>query len=1313
MNPLSNMVDPWLQNLALLSCKGALMALALGAVLLLLRRHVSPAWRHGLWLLVLLRFALPDIGTSPLSLNQVAELPAVQLISESSPVPAYDAEAAGESITSPHTLAPAVPVATIRTEAPAPNVIDKAEAPAPSWTWMQWLLVIWMSGVGSVLTVMLMLHLRLVARLRRDASPAPPGITCVLNEACILAGISRLPRLMVTDAIRSPALFGVLSPAILLPREMVHENDPAALKLVFLHELAHLRRQDLWAQIVTSIIIALHWFNPVVWWAARRMRAEAEMAADARALACTDSAEVHRFGTVLLGFASRATSGWMLWLAAATVLGISESKHDLRRRIEALKDIARGRRTRWIIGLSAFLLLAVSGLSKAPAQTDSSSVQTKSLPAPASNMLTISGIVVDEAGKAVAGARCSLSLQDNFEFSSLSEMSDTEGRFKFERVPLATSALSLSASHKDFATSERTDFNGNSLAKEHRIVLPSFTWVTGRVTDKRDGKPIKDARVFYGREFFGSYRWFFPSVRTSETGEYRLRIKTSDTKDLIIRAWAQDMTSQSTLMDIEKRGAVYNAALEPVERIPGKLVNAEGQPVKGGLVWVIEDRFVLDERKEPFTAEWLTSKDKRRNLAEGKTFVCLSYSGEGGAFKLQDVDPMLKGRQWVAAIHPEEGIAFFPAKDLASGMIVKLHRWASFTGLVRQSDGSILKSKEIELTAGVVATDSTSSLPPALSHYLPSRTDAEGSCRVQRILPNCSLVGLKVVGGEFRGVDPLKIGEGSVTARTIKQRASLRPVATPDARIVRGRIVLPEGRPFTSSDYSIVTTLVPADGRFTGAMPRPDAGGRFVESLSPDTYNLSVTIFSRKPGMSMAPKSQRHLSFRIEPDAEAKPYDLVDIVLEEADFAFEPRAARAFEISAAGGMMKGENGRVEILAADHDQKPLPKVRVEVMDLVDQGRQALGVQEIAGGIPAVITDDQGRASLTFPRVSAHGERAAGVLVRATARDGGVSRESSAMDGMRTRVSVGNQLPLEVQVTPAITSWMLPSWMEPSQEMPAVGGTRLSGFLQLSHNSGFLIRGRLADGSSVFSEAQRVSHREKVFKKSITMAPGVTLEGQIRAAKVGQNLQGWIAAHVIVQAEAELGQVNRGFPTIGSWYAWAPVRRDGTFVLQDLPRGRISLFAMGEGWQVGQYGAKPNPATDSAKLTLGLDAQTSGEQALKILLPDGTAAADATVSRSSLSSYGILPTSMVTNVSHVVAAEHLAQYAEFKKAGIPGLRNKTNAQGEVTMTHLPAGNTSFDVYWRDAKTQQPCRARCEVTVSADEAQRQTVTVKDVHP
>ncbi|HEX8211575.1 MAG TPA: M56 family metallopeptidase [Longimicrobium sp.] len=169
------------------------------------------------------------------------------------------------------------------------------------------------------------------------------------------AGITREVRLRVGAAGSVPVTWGTWRPTVLLP------GDAAAwpaerLRAVLLHELAHARRGDCAAQWAAAAVCALHWFNPLAWHAAARMRLEAEHAADDAALARTPAADYARHLLAIAASLHRADTRAAAAMARPT---------QLRRRIEAVLDPHRprggvpGRATGAGYVLGAALLLAL------------------------------------------------------------------------------------------------------------------------------------------------------------------------------------------------------------------------------------------------------------------------------------------------------------------------------------------------------------------------------------------------------------------------------------------------------------------------------------------------------------------------------------------------------------------------------------------------------------------------------------------------------------------------------------------------------------------------------------------------------------------------------------------------------------------------------------------------------------------------------------------------------------------------------------------------------------------------------------------
>src|SRR5439155_14936998 len=96
-----------------------------------------------------------------------------------------------------------------------------------------------------------------------------------------------------------------------------------------LHELAHLKRRDLWLNWLIALLQILHWFNPLIWFGFARWRADRELACDALALEAAGEGQNHEYGQTIL----RLLENFTHRAAAPGLVGILEDKRHLHRRI--------------------------------------------------------------------------------------------------------------------------------------------------------------------------------------------------------------------------------------------------------------------------------------------------------------------------------------------------------------------------------------------------------------------------------------------------------------------------------------------------------------------------------------------------------------------------------------------------------------------------------------------------------------------------------------------------------------------------------------------------------------------------------------------------------------------------------------------------------------------------------------------------------------------------------------------------------------------------------------------------------------------
>ena len=156
---------------------------------------------------------------------------------------------------------------------------DRAASTPARFAWRPWINMILTIGL-----LLALLRLAIAAAVayrvkRRSTRLTDPGWIAVLEEERRTAGISRKVELRECGDVELPATLGVARPVILLPLDC-HRWSPSIRRHVLLHELAHIARNDYVTQLVAQVAVALFWFNPLMHFTTRRMRAEAENASD-------------------------------------------------------------------------------------------------------------------------------------------------------------------------------------------------------------------------------------------------------------------------------------------------------------------------------------------------------------------------------------------------------------------------------------------------------------------------------------------------------------------------------------------------------------------------------------------------------------------------------------------------------------------------------------------------------------------------------------------------------------------------------------------------------------------------------------------------------------------------------------------------------------------------------------------------------------------------------------------------------------------------------------------------------------------------
>ena len=248
-------------------------ASVLAVVVLLAQRlftkRLGGRGRFILWSVVLVRLLLPVLPQSRLSLfnlvhtstnrdavvpQPVVERPVVTSSAQNTlPIIVISPQQNAKSQANPAAISPHVTV-------PGSREIR----------WSVWIFAAWIAGV-------LTLAIRIVhvcwglSRTIRKLEPVPdPRLIQMLHSCADTLRLRTIPQFLHGEQVQTPAVVGLFRPKLLVPSHVLVACEDREIRLILLHELAHLKRHDIASNWLIALASVLHWFNPIVWLASAR-----------------------------------------------------------------------------------------------------------------------------------------------------------------------------------------------------------------------------------------------------------------------------------------------------------------------------------------------------------------------------------------------------------------------------------------------------------------------------------------------------------------------------------------------------------------------------------------------------------------------------------------------------------------------------------------------------------------------------------------------------------------------------------------------------------------------------------------------------------------------------------------------------------------------------------------------------------------------------------------------------------------------------------------------------------------------------------
>ncbi len=633
----SNVVGEWLTHSAVF---GAIILILGGAAVALIRQPVYRIriiqWTLAACLAVPLLQQLPGLpGYSLPVWTTASDAPTAAPVTIADPVeyagsylPPLDVvptEMLGAEPQSPTAVAPQVAANEAN---PPPAVASATAVAASAWPLRLPNIRALLLGTYFVIVAGYLVHWSLGWSRRRQilqsAKPADETIRSLLTS--IAGPAAQRARLLVSDQVAAPMMWGVVRPVIVVPASLVRQPDQTALRWGLAHEWSHVVHGDFSRHLLASVTKLVCFYQPAYWWLRRQLTLSQDYLADAFAAQQGESPEDYAAFLVAL-----ARSGQRPQLAGT--LGIGGHRSNLFRRVSMLVQSTRPlllRNGRWpTLAIASLALLASAGLSavrlgaepvelaaagaagseplaeqdQAVAQPAAAAAPPEKSPLP--DPITYVGKVVDrETGQPIAGATVeiirSLSRHpktDRWEWlHTTKHVSNEQGEYQFtlppEEVAEPSLYLEVDAHHEQYQSKGRSGYSHMMIRKNLENGEPPFystiKLAPGEpitaVVLQPDGKPSANTQVLVyskspakqpGRSFeFGA----FQHTQTDEQG--RLRVVVATPGDGVLWVFPKNFSPLAhRLRDI--RGDLGSLQLTEGTRLSGRVLDAKGNPVAG------------------------------------------------------------------------------------------------------------------------------------------------------------------------------------------------------------------------------------------------------------------------------------------------------------------------------------------------------------------------------------------------------------------------------------------------------------------------------------------------------------------------------------------------------------------------------------------------------------------------------------------------------------------------------------------------------------------------------------------------------------
>ncbi len=162
--------------------------------------------------------------------------------------------------------------------------------------------IIWLDGVFLLSLFLLITQYNFKKNMKIKTNIEDSRTLALIEKIKNKLSIKSEISVAVNNQIKSPCISGILKPTVYIPEYILKMSDPNQLSYIFLHEFVHYKRKDILYNFFSIIALLIHWYNPLVWVAVKKMKLYRECTCDACVLELLNEEENIEYGMTLLNY---------------------------------------------------------------------------------------------------------------------------------------------------------------------------------------------------------------------------------------------------------------------------------------------------------------------------------------------------------------------------------------------------------------------------------------------------------------------------------------------------------------------------------------------------------------------------------------------------------------------------------------------------------------------------------------------------------------------------------------------------------------------------------------------------------------------------------------------------------------------------------------------------------------------------------------------------------------------------------------------------------------------------------------------------